>query len=64
MSHHKFKLGQLVQYLPGKLQASAPSGDYKITRLMPSEGGDKQYRIKNTAEPFERSARESQLAFR
>jgi hypothetical protein len=36
MSDHKFKIGQIVSYL-GRGKAS---GTYKITQLMPSEGGD------------------------
>ena len=61
MSHHKFKLGQSVQYVPDKLQATTPAGAYKITRLLPSTGRDQQYRIKNALEPYERIAQESQL---
>lgn len=61
MSHHKFKLGQSVQYATNKLQAVTPSGGFKITRLLPSGGHDQQYRIKNASEPYERVAQESQL---
>ena len=61
MTHHKFKLGQSVELVPHKLQAAAPSGHFKITRLLPSGGTDLQYRIKNAAEPYERMALESQL---
>ena len=35
--------------------------EYTIVRLLPVEGGDLQYRIKCAAEPFERTARESDL---
>lgn len=62
MPHHKFKLGQSVLYVPDKIQAAAPSGTYKITRLLPSTGRDLQYRIKNALEPYERIAQESQLS--
>lgn len=61
MPHHKFKLGQSVQFAPHKLQTSAPVGAYKVTRLLPSTGRDQQYRIKNASEPYERIAQESQL---
>lgn len=64
MAQHKFKIGQPVDFMPDKLQTSAPSGEYKITRLLPAEGRDRNYRIKNSAEPFERTARESQLTQR
>jgi hypothetical protein len=33
----------------------------KITRLLPPEGEDFQYKIKSAAEPHERVAKESQL---
>ena len=61
MPHHKFKLGELVEFMPDKLQRNALSGSYKITRLLPLEGSDHQYRIKNILEPYERMAKESQL---
>ena len=34
---------------------------YKVTQLLPSEGDDRQYRIKSSNEPHERVAKESQL---
>lgn len=63
MPRHKFKIGQSVQYAPDKLQTAAPSGQYKITRLLPSTGRSQQYRIKNALEPYERIAQESQLTY-
>jgi hypothetical protein len=47
MNRHKFKVGQSVYYL-GRESAS---GTYKITQLLPPEGDDFQYRIKNAREP-------------
>jgi hypothetical protein len=35
--------------------------DFKVTRLLPADGSECEYRIKSTGEPFERVARESQL---
>jgi hypothetical protein len=57
MSDHKFKIGQSVSYL-GRERVSGP---YKIVQLLPSEGDDFQYRIKNSNEPHERVAKESDL---
>jgi hypothetical protein len=34
---------------------------YEVVKLLPSDGTDYQYRIKNSKEAFERVARESQL---
>jgi hypothetical protein len=57
MSGHKFNIGQLVNYL-GRERAS---GVYQVTQLLPSEGQEFQYRIKNINEPHERVAKESEL---
>jgi hypothetical protein len=57
MSGHKFKIGQLVNY-HGRERAP---GVYQITQLLPPEGDEFQYRIKNINEPHERVAKESEL---
>ena len=61
MSAHKFKVGQLVDYAPGRLSFPASGGPYKIIRLLPAEDGQLHYRIKSTSETFERVAKESEL---
>lgn len=63
MREHKFTIGQTVYFtsrLIGHMQANST---YEIVRLLPSDGADYQYRIKNPREAFERVARESQLEF-
>jgi hypothetical protein len=57
MDRHKFKIGQTVSYL-GREKAV---GDYKITQLLPFEGDEFQYRIRNTNEPHERVVKEHEL---
>jgi hypothetical protein len=58
---HKYSIGQLV-YFEGALQYDAARGQYKIVRLVPIERDNKViYRIKQAAEPFERTAEEHQL---
>ena len=54
MSGHKYKIGQLVNYL-GRDRAY---GVYQVTQLLPPEGKVFQYRIKNINEPHERVAKE------
>src|SRR5215813_6698411 len=61
VSNHKFKIGQSVNYTSGPFGAGIATGVYKITRLLPPEGNDFQYKIKSAAEPHERVAKESQL---
>ena len=44
-----------------KREGFAARAVYKITQLLPSEGDDRQYRIKCADEPHERVVKESQL---
>ena len=62
LSDHKFKIGQSVHYTSGPHGRGTANGVYKITQLLPSEGDDRQSRIKSASEPHERVVRESQLA--
>jgi hypothetical protein len=64
MLAHKFKVGQVVGYVPGRLSLPASDGPYKVIRLLPVENGQVHYRIKSTSETFERVARESELSSR
>lgn len=60
---HKFKIGQIVDLEPSPLR-SLPPGSFEIRHLIPSsdrEPGDPCYRIKSTAEKYERVAPESEL---
>ena len=57
MSDHKYKIGQLVNYL----SRERASGVYQVTQLLPPEGEVFQYRIKNVNEPHERVAKEHEL---
>ena len=60
---HKFKIGQIVDLDPSLLRSLVP-GPYEIRHLIPSsdrDPGDPCYRIKSTAEKYERVAPESEL---
>lgn len=58
---HKFRVGQTVLYTSSPITRPGASGTYKVVSLLPSDGDDYQYRIKNSGEAFERVAKESQL---
>jgi hypothetical protein len=58
---HKFRVGQTVLYTSSPISRPGASGTYKVVKLLPSDGDDYQYRIKNPGEAFERVAKESQL---
>ena len=60
---HKFSIGQLVQFHPDrKDQGSAARGPYEVTKKLPHNGQEYEYRIKSAREEHERIARESQLS--
>jgi hypothetical protein len=58
---HKFKVGQSVSFMSGPFGRGGTNNVYTITQLLPPEGDDYQYRIKNVDEPHERVVKESQL---
>lgn len=61
LKSHKYTLGQTVRYIAGPFSRVNASGTFKIVKLLPPDGDEHQYRIKNLAEAFERVAKESQL---
>lgn len=61
LKSHKFTVGQTVRYIAGPLNRATADGSFKIVKLLPPDGDEHQYRIKNTEEAFERVAKESQL---
>jgi hypothetical protein len=58
---HKYQVGQTVSYTSSPISRPGASGGYMVVKLLPSDGDDYQYRIKNPGEAFERVAKESQL---
>src|SRR5260370_15979360 len=58
---HKFSVGETVYFTASNVARPAASGTYEVIRLLPTDGDDCQYRIKNSTEAFERVAKESQL---
>lgn len=62
MGDHKFEVGQTVSYKTGHFVQAGATDIYKITQLLPPYGEDQQYRIKSPNEPYERVAKESELA--
>jgi hypothetical protein len=58
---HKYGVGETVHFTVSNVTRPAATGTYEVIRLLPTDGDDCQYRIKNSTEAFERVARESQL---
>jgi hypothetical protein len=65
MAEHKFKIGQLVHYYPGKIGRASidlVSGLYQIIKPLPiADDGEPQYEIRSTLEQHDRVAKESEL---
>ncbi|HZF75635.1 MAG TPA: hypothetical protein VE033_07375 [Acetobacteraceae bacterium] len=61
MARHVFTIGQQVQFQPGPYDNNVPRGAYTVTRLMPNDGTDREYRVRSTVDGHERVMRESQL---
>jgi hypothetical protein len=64
LAHHKYKIGQLVDFSPARGGMPVSGLQYEIVRTLPSEGGEPLYRVKSRGEIFERVARESELSRR
>jgi len=62
MANHKFKVGETVNLIPNRLDRHLPSGGYTILRLLPIEGLDIRYRVRNVRDGHERVVLEGQLS--
>ena len=63
LKEHKFHLGQSVYFTSRPIGHMIANSTYEVVRLLPSDGADFQYRIKNPKEAFERVVRESQIEY-
>jgi 1,4-alpha-glucan branching enzyme len=58
---HRFKVGETVNMKADIHHRGTPSGVFKVTRQMPAEGQEYQYRIKDNRDGQELVVRESDL---
>lgn len=62
MQHpHHFAVGQTVELNHDRYDRNLPPGAYTITRLLPNDAEDREYRVKSSHDGHERVVRESQL---
>jgi hypothetical protein len=61
MPLHSFAVGQTIEFNPGKFDGTGGHGTYTVVRLLPNDGSDREYRVKNVRDGHERVVRESQL---
>jgi hypothetical protein len=62
MTYHKFKVGQTVNVIPNRLDRHLPGGAYTVQRLLPIEGVEIRYRVRNSHDGHERVVSETQLS--
>jgi hypothetical protein len=62
MAQHKFAVGQAVAFLPTSADGNVRRGQYTVQRLLPSEQGQPQYRVRHAQDGHERVVTESQLS--
>jgi hypothetical protein len=60
MPSHKFQISETVTVRPAD-NRNVPGGVYEVTKLLPHNGSEFEYRIKCASEEHERVARESEL---
>jgi hypothetical protein len=63
LKEHKFRIGQSVYFTSRPIGHMIANSTYEVVRLLPSDGADFQYRVKNPKEAFERVVRESQIEY-
>ena len=56
----QFRTGQTVRLCRSPYRSGA-TGEYKIVRRLPGDGGEVEYRVKSLNEPYERVVKESDL---
>jgi hypothetical protein len=61
MPLHRFAVGQSIEFMPDRFDATATRGTYTVVRLHPNDGSDREYRVKNIRDGHERVVRESQI---
>ena len=59
MAAHKFTAGQAVRIVPGPVGAAR--GSFKVVRVLPTEHGVNQYRIKSDTDGHERVVTEIEI---
>jgi hypothetical protein len=60
MPTYKFQVGETVYVKPG-ISRNVPGGVYEVTKQLPHDGREFEYRVKSVTEQHERVMRESEL---
>ncbi|MBP0493635.1 hypothetical protein [Roseomonas indoligenes] len=58
---HRFRIGEDVELIPRHFSPREAHGRYTITRLLPNDSMDREYRVKSGHDGHERVVRESEM---
>jgi hypothetical protein len=61
MPEHKFRVGQIVDFFPGRGVDRGSEGSFTIVRLLPIEANTLQYQIRNNVDGQERRDNENEI---
>jgi hypothetical protein len=61
MRPHSFTVGQTVELVASRAGNNVPRGSYVVLRLLPNDGLDREYRVKNARDGHERVVCESEV---
>ncbi|MGF9759761.1 hypothetical protein AAII07_31660 [Microvirga sp. 0TCS3.31] len=64
MSDYRYACGQHVTFTGKRLMSPSWTGDFVITKLLPSGGEEPRYEIRRTGEIYSRAVLESDLTAR
>ena len=61
MASHLFRIGDDVELMPSLYSPREAQGRYTVTRLLPNDSPDREYRVRQGQGGHERVVRESEL---
>ncbi|MFC0408253.1 hypothetical protein [Roseomonas elaeocarpi] len=61
MASHSFQIGDQVELVPNLFSARGAEGHYTVTRLLPNDSPDREYRVRLGHDGQERVVRESEM---
>ena len=64
MPEHKFRVGQVVDFFPGRGVDRGSKDSFTIVRLLPIESNTPQYQIRNNVDGQERRVDENEIGAR
>jgi len=61
MALHRFQIGDAIELVPQHFTPRDANGSYTVTRLLPNDSPDREYRVKSGRDGHERVVRESEM---